>query len=295
MGAKKNPTTASVMVHLHEGEMNVSADNSSSVTAMSVSLAVPLLLESKSNTSSSASACGGADVSKSEKLAEQIKVNRLLSFLFGSLMGVFMQFVSVIVFTRIVLKHREGLLPATYAESGLAGPDQDDAVFVVQHLTGAVSAGEADHHRTCKDHLVQVMVWLVYHLSLAVYLLIWFAMMTLAISKVGWRCISSSLSLRATRRTCFLKTFFFINGFVQGSLMPWIFLELYIGNPSFDVYWMPTTHLMVFFAVVYIYDWMADPTSSAAASLSVQHRNHCAERYGEDIDDDDDDGSNFLV
>ena len=89
-------------------------------------------------------------------------------------------------------------------------------------------------------------------------------MMLLAMSKAGWQCVSTGLRLphSVTRRTCFLRIFFFINGFVQGSLLPWVLLEFYVGNPSFDVYWMPTTHMLVFFAVVHVYDWLQDVPAS---------------------------------
>jgi hypothetical protein len=280
-------------------------------------------------------------------MAEQIKVNRLLSFLCGSLMGVFMQLVSVVVFTRIVLNHKDTnavgatgsssiLFPASTSLSSynsmLEGDysadyvEYGDTIGTIQHLSSSSTSstaviGESNfdhdhhdhHHHTCMDHMIQILIWFVYNLSLAVYLIVWFAMMTLAISKVGWRCISTWLSLRSNRRTCFLKTFFFINGFVQGSLMPWIFLEVYIGNPSFDVYWMPTTHLLAFFAVVHIYDWMKDtaPTSSPSSSGIIIHEyNHDGtdskdhedydehgndDHYDDDDDDEDDDGTKFLV
>ena len=45
---------------------------------------------------------------------------------------------------------------------------------------------------------------------------------------------------------------------MQGSLIPWVLLEVYVGNPSLDVYWMPTAHMLVFFAVVHVYDWLQD-------------------------------------
>jgi hypothetical protein len=143
----------------------------------------------------------------------------------------------------------------------------------------------------------KVSIWTIYHLSLGVYLIIWFAMMTLAISKVGWKFISSGLRIpeRVTRRTCFLRTFFFINGFVQGSLIPWIFLEMYLGNPGFDIYWMPTTHLIVFFAVVFIYDWMNDDVSNKCRSYG-DDENDGNNDHNDKVDDDDyDDDINYLV
>lgn len=265
MVAKKNPNEFVVPLT----EMNDHGDSSVLIAA---TLAVPLLA-AESATSSS---CREIDGSKSGKHAEQVKVNRLMSFLLGSLVGVFMQLISVVIFTTMVM-HRG--VPTTFVDPYHRGaiPAQEDVTL----MSPQGISTEPYHKEPFHGQIFEILVWFVYHLSLAVYLIIWFAMMTLAISKVGWRCISTSLSLKSTRRTCFLKTFFFINGFVQGSLMPWIFLELYIGNPSFDVYWMPTTHLIVFFAVIYIYDWMAD---SAPLSHGV-----------DEVDEDDDDGTNYLV
>jgi len=78
--------------------------------------------------------------------------------------------------------------------------------------------------------------------------------------------------------------------------MPWIFLELYIGNPAFDVYWMPTTHLLVFFAVVFIYDWMRDSSTPRQPSSNDDGDDDEYEMYYEDDeDDDDDDDANYLV
>jgi hypothetical protein len=74
--------------------------------------------------------------------------------------------------------------------------------------------------------------------------------------------------------------------------MPWIFLEMYLGNPGFDIYWMPTTHLIVFFAVVFIYDWMNDDVPNKSRSYGDNSEN---DDDADDYDDEDDDGTNYLV
>jgi hypothetical protein len=65
---------------------------------------------------------------------------------------------------------------------------------------------------------LKVGIWAVYHMSLFIYLTIWVTMMLLAVSKNGWRCVSNGLRIphHVTRRACFLRTFFFINGTSSG-------------------------------------------------------------------------------
>lgn len=209
--------------------------------------------------------------SKQIKRQAEIKVHRLVCFLVGSACGIVMQVISVVLFTHMVMQyhHRRGGIAN---EPTIAVADGNDSINPFDTSTAST--------------LHQVMMWIVYHLSLAVYLVIWAGMMVLAVSRVGWKCVKSAGRLQANRRTCFLKTFFFINGFVQGSLMPWIILEFFMGHPSMDVYWMPTTHLVVFFAVVFIYDWMSDDVPTAQRRPSVTDSNES---------DDEDDGANFLV
>jgi hypothetical protein len=74
-----------------------------------------------------------------------------------------------------------------------------------------------------------------------------------------------------------------LSGFVQGSLIPWIVLELIMGTSSFDVTWMPMIHLGVFFSVVFIYDWLKD-----------EHHNSKNAKDA-DWDEDSDDEPNVLV
>lgn len=97
------------------------------------------------------------------------------------------------------------------------------------------------------------------------------------------RWIDSNSSLTITCSANYLPRFPSHTGFVQGSLLPWVILEFYVGNPSMDVYWMPTTHMLVFFAVVHVYDWLQDVPAQKEAEV------------GGDLGCDDDDESVLLV
>jgi hypothetical protein len=154
------------------------------------------------------------DVSKSLKRSEQIQVHRLKSFLFGSVFGIMLQIASVVLFTELILHVARG------DESSPSHPheqlQQDDHAILVASFPpqGDPSAQREFIMNLGQSQFFRVAVWVIYHLSLGVYLSIWFFMMTLAISKIGWRVISSGLGIpkQITRRTCFLRTFFFING-----------------------------------------------------------------------------------
>jgi len=141
------------------------------------------------------------DVSTSKgKMSDQIQVHRLMSFLLGSMTGIILQIVSVLLFTKLVLHaHRQHSLLAN-------GDDSEPTKDTNPHdYVMSLSPSPWFHFA----------VWTIYHLSLGVYLVVWFTMMVLAISKVGWKCLSQwviCVPQHVPRRTCFLRTFFFING-----------------------------------------------------------------------------------
>ena len=70
---------------------------------------------------------------------------------------------------------------------------------------------------------------------------------------------------------------------------------MYLGNPGFDIYWMPTTHLIVFFAVVFIYDWMNDDVPNKSRSHGDDDEDNGYDNDHYDDEDDDDDDTNYLV
>ncbi|KAG7360987.1 hypothetical protein IV203_036087 [Nitzschia inconspicua] len=226
------------------------------------SLKEPLLVAAvpmDSSRDDSPIACG--DSSKSTKRNEQLQVHRLLSFLIGSLAGVFLQVASVVVFFKLIIdaseRHRDEV-------SNMLRGTADGAVDVSTMEHNEINPYDAIM-KSEDSTWFNVAIWMTYHASLCVYLVVWTAMITLAISKIGWRYISTGLYIppHVTRRTCFLRTFFFINGFVQGSLMPWIVLELHVGTwTSLELVWMPMVHLCVFLVVVFTYDWMEDEVST---------------------------------
>ena len=138
------------------------------------------------------------DVTKIEKPASQLHVRRLVSFLVGTLAGISLQIISVFFFAKLVIySHNSGnpILQKT--------TDADDGTNHYELLL-----------QSSNSPWLRVAIWAIYHMSLFIYLGIWFVMMLLAMSKAGWKCMSNGLRIphSITRRTCFLRIFFFING-----------------------------------------------------------------------------------
>lgn len=156
-----------------------------------ISLSEPLLVgESKDGHGSD------GDVSKFSKPSEQRRVHRLMSFMIGTVTGIVLQAISVSFFAKLIMfAHSHG-----------------------QHVLQKTTEADGEQHYNLllesSSGWLKVAIWSIYHLSLGIYLLIWLTMMLLAMSKVGWRCIAAGLRIpqHVTRRTCFLRTFFFING-----------------------------------------------------------------------------------
>lgn len=154
----------------------------------------------------------GEKDSKFIKRSQQLHVHRLLSFLFGSMVGIGLQVASVVVFARLV-QHAQ----LRYGDDIAANLRQAMENTVTATTTTSSEQTMARYEAILKSEdstWFNMAIWVVYHASLSVYLIIWASMMTMAVSKVGWRCISSGLRIpsKVTRRTCFLRTFFFING-----------------------------------------------------------------------------------
>jgi hypothetical protein len=152
------------------------------------------------------------DDSKSVKRSEQVHVHRLLSFFSGLLVGSAIQLATVMIFSR--------LIHFAHSRHG-----DDIAATLLEITATATSADSIDTKELARVRYETIVksedstwfnlaIWGVYHASLTIYLMIWVAMMTMAVSKVGWGCISSGFCLppQLTRRACFLRTFFFING-----------------------------------------------------------------------------------
>ena len=172
---------------------------------------------------------GNDDMKSLTKRNEQLQVHRLLSFMLGSTVGILLQFASVLVFAKLIIhaQHQHGdditallrgavIEGATTSLSVINGDEEVEELFkqTVMDRYQAILQSE-------DSTWFNVAMWLVYHASLGVYLIVWIAMMTLAVSKVGWKCISTGLYIptQVTRRTCFLRTFFFINGTCPQSIL----------------------------------------------------------------------------
>jgi hypothetical protein len=154
---------------------------------------------------------GDLDSSKSVKRCEQqqLHVRRLFSFFLGSMVGIVLQLASVLVFARLIqhAHYRHGNEITALLRQSLSNTATRNTEEQAMVRFEAIRKSE-------DSTWFNMALWLVFHASLSVYLMFWVVMMTLAVSKVGWRFISSGLRLpsHVTRRTCFLRTFFFING-----------------------------------------------------------------------------------
>jgi ascorbate-specific PTS system EIIC-type component UlaA len=204
---KKDPTTTTKTTTISASStLSSSSSSSSSESDTETTLSKPLLSpKEKKNCNHKNNHAG--DVSKSHKLMEQIQVHRLMSFLCGSMVGILLQMISVFLFTKLIVHahHHTQELLAENPNLVTPEPISSDATPRETQMF-LMNLGQSPWFK--------VAIWTIYHLSLGVYLIIWFAMMALAVSKVGWKIISSGLRIpeHVTRRTCFLRTFFFING-----------------------------------------------------------------------------------
>lgn len=138
------------------------------------------------------------DVTKIQKPASQLQVHRFISFVIGTVTGICLQAVSVLFFAKLIMfAHSNGqnILQKT--------TDMQDGTNHYELLL-----------QSSNSTWLKVAIWTIYHMSLFIYLAIWLTMMLLAMSKAGWKCVSTGLRIphSVTRRTCFLRTFFFING-----------------------------------------------------------------------------------
>jgi hypothetical protein len=203
---KKDPTTTTTTIS-SSSTPSSSSSSSSEGDNIETTLSKPLLSSKEKKNCNHNNNNNTDDVSKSHKLMEQIQVHRLTSFLCGSMVGILLQMISVFLFTKLIVHAHHHTQELLAENPNLVTPEPISSDATPRETQKfLMNLGQSPWFK--------VAIWTIYHLSLGVYLIIWFAMMTLAVSKVGWKVISSGLRIpeRVTRRTCFLRTFFFING-----------------------------------------------------------------------------------